>query len=105
MLGRVQQLGQFGLEYCRRVGVSGLFLLRIFLSPPKLKQAISLLIEQLHFVGVLSVVIIMFAGLFIGMVVALQGYNTLQRFGAEQQLGQDAPILAGCSPYRFYGHA
>lgn len=39
-------------------------------------------------VGVLSFLIIVVSGLFIGMVVGLQGYNTLQKFGAGSQLGQ-----------------
>ena len=88
MISFVQKLGQFGLDYCCRLGVSGIFLLRTIFSKPKLKQAMPLLVEQLYFVGVLSVLIVALSGLFIGMVVALQGYNTLQRFGATQQLGQ-----------------
>ena len=43
---------------------------------------------QIHFVGVLSCLIIVVSALFIGMVVGLQGYNTLQKFGASSQLGQ-----------------
>ena len=42
----------------------------------------------MHFVGVLSCIIIVVSALFIGMVVGLQGYNTLQKFGASSQLGQ-----------------
>ena len=88
MLARVQQLGQFGINYCQQIGVSGIFLVRTIFRKPKLSQIIPLLIQQIYFVGVLSLLIISLSALFIGMVVALQGYNTLQRFGAEQELGQ-----------------
>jgi phospholipid/cholesterol/gamma-HCH transport system permease protein len=46
-----------------------------------------LLIAQLLSVGVLSFLIIAVSGLFVGMVLALQGYNTLVDFGAEESLG------------------
>lgn len=85
---QLQKLGRFGLDYCSRLGVSGVFLLRTIFAKPKAKQILPLLVEQLYFVGVLSVLIVSLSGLFIGMVVSLQGYNTLQHFGAEQQLGQ-----------------
>ena len=84
----LQQLGCRGIQVLEAVGCSGLFLLRVLIRPIKLKKDLPLLIEQLYFVGVLSVVIIVISALFIGMVLALQGYNTLQHFGAEAQLGQ-----------------
>ena len=46
-----------------------------------------LVIAQIYSVGVLSLVIIVVSGLFVGMVLGLQGYNTLVDFGAEQSLG------------------
>jgi ABC-type transport system involved in resistance to organic solvents, permease component len=55
---------------------------------PKLRRSFPLLIEQLYAVGVLSLLIMVAAGLFIGMVVGLQGFNTLNKFGATAQLGQ-----------------
>jgi len=63
-------------------------LLRIFLRNPDLPRLWPALRFQLHFVGVLSCLIIIVSALFIGMVVGLQGYNTLQKFGAGSQLGQ-----------------
>tara|TARA_R110002050_G_scaffold6503_1_gene26709 strand:- start:994 stop:1692 length:699 start_codon:yes stop_codon:yes gene_type:complete len=47
----------------------------------------SLVIQQLFYVGVLSILIILISGLFVGMVLGLQGYNTLVDFGAEESLG------------------
>ncbi len=47
-----------------------------------------LLVKQLYSVGVLSLAIIVVSGLFIGMVLALQGYNILISYGSEQAVGQ-----------------
>ena len=43
--------------------------------------------KQIHFIGNYSLVIIVVSGLFVGFVLGLQGYNTLQRYGSEQALG------------------
>lgn len=88
MIGHLAQLGRFGLMFCRQVGKSGLFLLSTLLQIPKWRQAWPLFATQLYRIGILSLPIILLSALFIGMVVALQGYNTLQKFGAEQELGQ-----------------
>ena len=47
-----------------------------------------LIIEQVHFIGNYSMVIIVVSGLFVGMVLGLQGYLTLNQYGAEEQLGK-----------------
>jgi phospholipid/cholesterol/gamma-HCH transport system permease protein len=54
---------------------------------PGLFLRFSLVMQQLFSVGVLSVLIILVSGLFVGMVLGLQGYNTLVDFGAEESLG------------------
>ncbi|MEA2626272.1 MAG: phospholipid/cholesterol/gamma-HCH transport system permease protein [Candidatus Binatota bacterium] len=46
-----------------------------------------LFVDEIYKLGVLSLVIICVSGFAVGMVLALQGYNTLVRFGAEQSLG------------------
>lgn len=48
----------------------------------------TLISEQVHFIGNYSLVIIIVSGLFVGMVLGLQGYYTLNQYGAEQALGQ-----------------
>lgn len=88
MINQIQTLGNVGINYCVRIGRSGIFLLRALILVPKWKQIWPLVSIQLYRVGVLSLVIILLSALFIGMVVALQGYNTLQKFGASQELGQ-----------------
>ena len=84
----LQQLGGSVISFCQQLGTSGLFLLRVLMRRTEMRKDFPLLVEQLYFVGVLSVIIIIVSALFIGMVVALQGYSTLQRFGAQAQLGQ-----------------
>ena len=46
-----------------------------------------LTIREIYFAGVMSLVIIMVSGLFIGMVLGLQGFETLQKYGAEETMG------------------
>ncbi len=88
MMGGIRSLGRTGIVFCGHVGRSGIFLFRTVFRRPKWRQAWPLLSLQLYRVGVLSLPIILLSALFIGMVVALQGYNILQKFGAEQELGQ-----------------
>jgi phospholipid/cholesterol/gamma-HCH transport system permease protein len=47
----------------------------------------SLIIDEIYKLGALSLIIIGVCGLAVGMVLGLQGYNTLVRFGAEESLG------------------
>jgi len=88
MIKFLQQLGSNGINFCARLGVSGLFLFRTLLRNPRPYKFFPLLIEQMYVVGVLSLIIIVISSLFIGMVLALQGYNILDKFGATQELGQ-----------------
>lgn len=88
MIKAIQKLGANGIEFCTRLGISGIFLLRTIFRNPKPYKFLPLLIEQIYVVGVLSLIIIVISGLFIGMVLALQGYNILDKFGATQELGQ-----------------
>lgn len=87
MMG-LDRLGQWGLAIIQRVGIAGLILFRSLFRRPDVRHGFPALMQQLYYVGVLSLVIIMVSGLFIGMVVGLQGYNTLTKFGADQALGQ-----------------
>ncbi len=70
-----------------RLGVTGIFLYeatRSILTPP---YSIELLLKQILFVGARSILVIVIAGLFVGMVIALQFYDTLVRFGSVSLLG------------------
>jgi phospholipid/cholesterol/gamma-HCH transport system permease protein len=88
MLERIAHLGQCGVRILQEIGNSGSFLMTMLFRKPDMHKIGPLLRDQLYFIGVLSFLIILVSGLFIGMVVGLQGYHTLQKFGASSQLGQ-----------------
>lgn len=69
------------------LGRAQFFLLQVIAALPSLLLRPRLIVQQLYHVGQLSMVIIVLAGSFVGMVLALQGYRTLIRFGAEESLG------------------
>lgn len=79
-------------EFIAAVGASSMFLLRLLGHVPRAFTRPRLIIEQVYNTGALSLVIIMICGLFIGMVIGLQGYDVLQRFGAEDALGVGAAL-------------
>lgn len=86
-LDPLQLLGQKGLDFFQRLGRGNILLLEILIGLPSLLPRLSLLIRQIYMVGVLSLLIIVVSGLFVGMVLGLQGYNTLVDFGAAESLG------------------
>ena len=87
MLGALQALGRATLDFFERLGRGHLFLLQTLASLPATLLRPRLILRQLYSVGVLTLVIIVVSGLFVGMVMGLQGYNTLVDFGAEESLG------------------
>ncbi|MEA2079667.1 MAG: lipid asymmetry maintenance ABC transporter permease subunit MlaE [Pseudomonadota bacterium] len=87
MLEWIRQLGRSGFGFFEKLGRSNLFILKTLAGIPSVLQRPYLLIAQLLSVGVLSLLLIAVSGLFVGMVLALQGYNTLVDFGAEESLG------------------
>lgn len=88
LLNKIQKIGNQGLSWGKNIGRSGLFLVRVLRSSATVSHFFKLVIEQIFRVGVLSWLIIAISALFIGMVLGLQGFNTLSKFGATQQLGQ-----------------
>ena len=71
------------------------FLLRLIVAAPRALTRYDLIAQQIFNSGALSLVIIMLSGLFVGMVLGLQGFQLLQRFGSEEALGTAATIGAG----------
>jgi phospholipid/cholesterol/gamma-HCH transport system permease protein len=99
MIMLLQALGRRTLEKLERLGHAVFFLAGMFVSWPKRAKHWYEVIQQMYELGVMSLGIIIMSALFIGMVVALQGFDTLQRFGAESQLGQ----LVALSVFRELG--
>jgi len=87
MLNFIQQLGRSGIDFFQRLGRASVLLGHILVGIPSVLLRFPLIIQQLYSVGVLSLLIILVSGLFVGMVLGLQGYNTLVDFGAEESLG------------------
>jgi phospholipid/cholesterol/gamma-HCH transport system permease protein len=87
MVQSLVQLGRFGLYYLASLGRAHLLIFGILGGVGELLPRPRLLIQQLFSVGVLSLMIIAVSGLFVGMVLGLQGYYVLSKFGASQTLG------------------
>jgi phospholipid/cholesterol/gamma-HCH transport system permease protein len=87
-----------------RLGFATRFLLGVLRASGTTFLRPRLLIKELYHAGVLSLIIVLMSGLFIGMVLALQGYETLVRFGATEAMGvlvalslvrELGPVVAG----------
>lgn len=87
-MDKVAALGRQGLAVIASLGRSGRFLFGVLSGVPRPITGFPLLVQQLYFVGVLSLAIVVVSGLFIGMVLALQGYTILSDFGSESAIGQ-----------------
>lgn len=88
---KLQKIGAATLDAISGFGRAGLMLFGALAGKPDFRKGPGLLIKQLYVIGVMSLLIILVSGLFIGMVLALQGYTVLVKFGAEQMLG---PLVA-----------
>ena len=87
-LERLRLFGRAGIDVVATLGRSVLFLVGALFGRSRAGKPLQLLIKQLFAVGVMSLAIIVVSGIFIGMVLALQGYNILVSYGSEQAVGQ-----------------
>jgi phospholipid/cholesterol/gamma-HCH transport system permease protein len=76
----------------RRLGAVVLFLVSLLAQCVPAFARPRLIVMQIYNAGARSLIIIMLSGLFVGMVLGLQGYTLLQRFGSEQALGVAAAL-------------
>jgi phospholipid/cholesterol/gamma-HCH transport system permease protein len=88
----IKELWRSLLEALEGLGAISWFLLRLLLHSPRALLRFDLIVQQIFNSGALSLVIIMLSGLFVGMVLGLQGFQLLQRFGSEDALGQASAI-------------
>ncbi len=88
----IRELWQGLIDALAGLGAVTRFLLRMILATPAALLRFDLIVAQIFNSGALSLVIIMLAGLFVGMVLGLQGFTLLQRFGSEESLGVAAAI-------------
>lgn len=74
-------------EAIQSIGFATRWLFGLLRMMPGALRRPGLISEQIHFIGNYSLVIIVVSGLFVGMVLGLQGYYTLNKYGSEQALG------------------
>lgn len=88
--GVVRALRRLGASVTARVwrlGFASRFLFAILMHSGTSLRRINLSIREIYYAGVLSLIIILVSGLFVGMVLGLQGYDTLARYGSTEALG------------------
>nr|WP_197715626.1 lipid asymmetry maintenance ABC transporter permease subunit MlaE [Aquitalea magnusonii] len=83
----LRRLGHSTINAIWRLGFISRFLLAILRYSGQSLLRFNLTIREIYFAGVMSVIIVVVSGLFVGMVLGLQGYNTLSRFGSADALG------------------
>ncbi len=86
----IREIGALTFNSLATTGRAGLLLVGTLFRFPGVND-LKLTFQQLHNIGVQSLLIIVVSGFFIGMVLGLQGYTTLIKFGAEASLG---PLVA-----------
>jgi phospholipid/cholesterol/gamma-HCH transport system permease protein len=101
---QLERLGRTVTSVIWRLGYAARFLVYVLMHSGTALRRFRLTIAQVYFAGVLSLVIILVSGLFVGMVLAMQGYDTLQRYGSSEALGvlvslslvrELGPVVAG----------
>lgn len=86
-MGLLREAYYIVLGFLEMLGACGFFLVRLLKLTPQSLLRPRLIFQQVFSVGAMSLVLIMVSGLFIGMVLGLQGYNTLNKFAATSALG------------------
>ena len=98
------RLGHNVIEGIWRIGVMARFFFLVMASSGTSFQRFRLVMREVYFSGVLSLIIIVVSGLFVGMVLGLQAYQTLQIYGATESIGvvvalslvrELGPVVAG----------
>lgn len=91
MIQFIRSIGRQVLDSLAGIGYALAMLMGAIIGKPQPAKSWPLFIKQMYVVGVLSMLIVIVSGLFIGMVLGLQGYTILVDYGAEQSLG---PMVA-----------
>jgi phospholipid/cholesterol/gamma-HCH transport system permease protein len=103
-LALIRKLGHATVNRIWRLGFATRFLFAILKYSATSFRRLPLTLREIYFSGVLSLLIIVVSGLFVGMVLGLQGYETLQRYGSTEALGilvalsltrELGPVVAG----------
>lgn len=87
MLDLLARIGLTVRIWLGDVGEAARIFMALITGSVSLLRRFRLVIDQIHFIGNYSLVIIAVSGLFVGFVLGLQGYYTLNKYGSEQALG------------------
>ncbi|ALU91186.1 ABC-type transport system involved in resistance to organic solvents, permease component protein [Herbaspirillum rubrisubalbicans M1] len=87
IVNAVSALGRSVREFAVGVGFAARMFINMLGASLGLLRRPRLITDQIHFIGNYSLVIITVSGLFVGFVLGLQGYYTLNKYGSEQALG------------------
>ncbi len=87
ILNAVGNLGARVTDAVGRIGGMTRFMFLVLIASGTSIRRFHLTMREIYFSGVLSLVIISVSGLFVGMVLGLQGFETLQKYGAQETLG------------------
>jgi phospholipid/cholesterol/gamma-HCH transport system permease protein len=83
----ISSIGRFTREQLQSLGYATRLFFAFLWSAKSLWRRPQLVMDQIHFIGNYSLVIIAISGLFVGFVLGYQGYYTLNRYGSEEALG------------------
>jgi phospholipid/cholesterol/gamma-HCH transport system permease protein len=83
----VRNVGRHAIDSVLRLGYAARFFALTVLHSGTSFRRPRLIVRELYFTGVLSMIIILVSGLFVGMVLGFQGYQTLKTYGSESALG------------------
>jgi phospholipid/cholesterol/gamma-HCH transport system permease protein len=95
----LRRVGRATQNSISRLGFAARFFALVLYHSPAALRRVQLTLREVYFSGVLSLVIICVSGLFVGMVLGLQGYDSLNKYGAGDSLG----IFVGLSLVRELG--
>jgi len=87
LFGGLRLVGHRTINAVWRLGSASRFMGLVMLRSGLSFRRFHLTIDELHFAGVLSLIIIIVSGLFVGLVLGLQGYETLKRYGSAEAVG------------------
>jgi phospholipid/cholesterol/gamma-HCH transport system permease protein len=87
MLQRLAHIGWVTRTWLADTGHAARLFLQLLSFAPACLRRFGLVRDQMHFLGNYSLAIISVSGLFVGFVLGLQGYYTLQRYGSASALG------------------
>ena len=86
-MNTIRTLGGIVVNSVERLGRASMFLYEVLTGSWELLRRFYLVVQQVYALGVLTLLIILVSGLFVGRVLGLQGYNTLVKFGSANSLG------------------